>query len=231
MKRYRLFMVILSLILIFGLTQGCDKDNGEETTTPTTPTEPTPEPSPTPTAAPTCSLSPDPQIVRYGETSKLNITITGGPASGSFSPSSGGCGSFADSSGGSCTTASLTTPGENTFTLTVSNAGGTSTCSGKVYVGCENYRVWNDTGVISAFRIERISFADYCQINVANGSEITESVNERRLHKGKFIRRSQLASSCIGQIGTLSYDEAMNSDSKATGGDGDCRVNFTGSDR
>ena len=47
MKRYKLFLIVLPLFLIFGLTQGCDKDNGGDTTTTTTPTTPTPTATPT----------------------------------------------------------------------------------------------------------------------------------------------------------------------------------------
>lgn len=224
MKISKIFLIFLSLFLITGLTMGCD--SGDEETTTTTPTTPT-----TP-GAPTCSISPDPQIVRYGETSKLNITITGGPANGSFSPSSGECGSFTNSSGTSCNTASITTPGENTFTLTVAGTGGSNSCTAKVYIGCQDYRVWNNTGSSHDFTVDGT-----CSNDIANGSELTTTT--LRLNVGETITRHTPnfwpLSDCSGSsAATLTYDNAMNRDSKATGGDGDCQVYFTdtgGSDR
>lgn len=227
MKRNGLMSIFLALFLVAGLYLGCSSDGDDST--PTTPT--TEETTTTTAPTPTCSIVANPQIVRYGEKSTLNVTITSGPANGSFSPTSGECSSFTDTSSVSCETASLTTIGENSYTFTVSNAGGSSTCTANVYVGCQNYRVWNNIAVARSFRIERLSYADFCTGSVSSGSEITATVNERLLFKGKTMKE-YAGSSCSGSVlGTLTYDQAMNLDSLATGGDGDCRVNFVPPDR
>jgi prepilin-type N-terminal cleavage/methylation domain-containing protein len=178
------------------------------------------------TLPPTCALSASPGLVRYGETSTLNWSITNGPADGSFSPSSGTCTSFTSSSSGSCSTASLTTSGANTFTLTVTNAAGTSNCSTTLYVGCQAYRVWNNTGATYDFRVDGT-----CRNNINNNNEITTAA--LRLNPGETINRyAQNPGACPnGVLATLSYDQAMNADIIVNGGNGNCRVNFTGTDR
>jgi hypothetical protein len=239
MKSNGLKSMLLALFLVAGLYLGCSSDGDDSTPTTPTPTTTTTTTTPgattttttTPGPTPTCSIVANPQIVRYGEKSTFNVTITSGPANGSFSPGSGECSSFTDTSSVSCETASLTTSGENSFTFTVSNAGGSSTCTANAYVGCQNYRVWNNIAVARSFRIQRLSFADFCTGSVPSGSEITASVNERLLFKGK-IMKEYAAGVCGGAVlGTLAYDQAMNLDSLATGGDGDCRVNFVPPDR
>jgi len=173
-----------------------------------------------------CSISTDPQIVRHGETSTFNIMITGGPVNGSFSPSNGGCSSFTDSTGTSCTTTFLTMPGKNTFTLSVSNAKGSSSCFADVFVGCKNYRVWNNTGQNRDFIVDGT-----CRDFVGDGGEITTS--SLLLDRGETIKGYSLThTACMGSsTGSLSYDQAMSADIGVRGGDGDCQVNFTGSDR
>lgn len=218
MNKTVLPLLLSALVLTLGLSQGCSKDDE----TPTTPESVT---------APTCSIATNPQVVRYGEKSKLTVVITGGAANGSFSPASGACSSFTGSSGLECQTANLTTSGVNTFTLTVSNSGGTSTCTATVDVGCQTYRVWNNIALARAFVIQRPSYADFCNPNVASGAEITESVNERLLYKGKTMTEYS-AGTCSGAVlGTLTYDQAMNRDSKTLGGNGNCMVNFVFPDR
>jgi hypothetical protein len=164
------------LFLTLGLSQGCKKDD--------TPTAPTPVSA----SAPTCSIATIPDLVCYDEKSKLTITITGGLANGSISPASGGCSSFTGSSGLTCETAKLTTPGVNTFTLTVSNSGGTSTCTATVDFGCQNCRVWNNIAIARGFVTQRLSYGDFCDPSVATGAEITTTINERQLHKGKTMQ-------------------------------------------
>ncbi len=167
---------------------------------------------------PTCTLSASPGIVRYGETTTLQWTITNGPASGTFSPQSGTCTSFTNSNGGSCTTGGLTTQGANTFTLTLSPGG--NTCQVTVYVGCQNYRVWNNTGFRRDFGIDGI-----CK-RVNNNSEITDP---QYLNVGEYIEGFLTFDwSCAFPLGTLTYDQAMNAD---INGNRNCRVNFTGTDR
>jgi type II secretory pathway pseudopilin PulG len=172
--------------------------------------------------SPTCTLLASPGIIRYGETTQLTWTITNGPANGTFSPTSGTCTSFSGSTGGSCTTGALTTAGANTFTLTLSHGG--STCQVTVYVGCQDYRVWNDYGSRRDFSIDGT-----CK-RVNNNSEIT---NPQYLNTGEIIQRYGTQNqSCGGAVqATLSYDQAMNADVVINGGDGDCQVNFSGTDR
>lgn len=173
-------------------------------------------------APPACTLMASPGIVRYNQTTTLTWSITNGPANGTFSPTSGTCTSFSNSNGGSCTTGALTTAGANTFTLTLSPGG--NTCQATVYVGCQNYRVWNNTGGRRYFLIDGT-----CK-RVNNNSEIT---NPQYLNTGETIQRYNTQDwSCGGAVqATLSYDQAMNADVVINGGDGDCQVNFLGSDR
>ncbi|GBE00506.1 putative Ig domain protein [bacterium BMS3Abin07] len=177
---------------------------------------------------PTCTLLASPGIVAYGSTDALTWTITNGPANGTFAPSSGTCSSFLNSSGGNCTTAALTVPGLNTFNLTVTNVSGSSNCSVNVYVGCQNYRVWNDSGSTRDFLI---TSTGTCRANRGNGSEITQ--NTRRLTPGteidEFYAIGGFCSAPTGNI--LDYNTAMNADIVINGGNGDCRVNFSGTDR
>lgn len=229
MKKAVFPLLLFALFLTLGFSQGCSDDDTK------TPTEPeagttTPTPGPTPVTAPTCSIASS-QIVRYGEKNKFTVTITGGPANGSFSPASGACSSFTGSSGLECETANLTTPGQTTYTLTVSNSGGSTTCLAVVDVGCQTYRVWSNIAVTRGFRIQRPSYADFCKPSVASGAEITETVNERLLYLGKTMSQ-YAAGGCSGAVlGTLTYDQAMLWDIKTNGGNGNCRVNFVFPDR
>lgn len=173
---------------------------------------------------PSCTLAANPGIVRYGQTATLTWTITNGPANGSFSPSGGTCTTFSNSMGGTCTTAVQTTEGLRQFTLTVNNAFGSNNCSTIIFVGCQNYRVWNLTGATQDFTIDA-----FCRNNVGNNTEITQTTNNRYLNVGEtIIRHASTAGTCTSASAqTLSYDQAMNVDIGASGGDGDCQVNFT----
>lgn len=227
MKKAVMPLLLFALFLTLGLSQSCSDD---DTKTTTEPEAVTPTPGPTPVTAPTCSIATS-QIVRYGEKTKFTVTITGAPANGSFSPSSGACSSFTGSSGLECETANLTTPGVTTYTLTVTNSGGSSTCTASVDVGCQTYRVWNNIAVARGFLIQRLSYADFCKPTVASGAEITESVNERLLFVGKTMKQ-YAAGSCSGALlGSLTYDQALLWDVKTNGGNGNCRVNFVFPDR
>lgn len=171
---------------------------------------------------PTCTLSASPGLVIYKGAAQLTWSITNGPADGTFNPQSGTCTSFSGSTGGSCITAPLTTEDANTFTLTLSPGG--NTCQTTLYVGCQNYRVWNDFGARMDFRIDGT-----CK-RVNNNSEIT---NPEYLNTGETIERYGTQNqSCGGAVqATLSYDQAMNADVVINGGDGDCQVYFSGTDR
>ncbi len=167
-----------------------------------------------------CTLSASPGAIQSGNASTLNWSITNGPASGAYSPSSGTCSSFANSTGGSCATAALSS--RTAFGLTVSTAGGTGTCSTTIYVGHTEYRVWNNTGSRRDFTIDGA-----CR-RVNSGSEITTSSPLQRLNAGESIARYSTANgSCGGGVQeTLTYNSAIRADT-----DNDGQVNFTGSDR
>ncbi len=174
-------------------------------------------------APPMCTLVANPIIVPYNSTTNLTWTITNGPANGSWTGSPGGtCGSFSNSTGGTCTTSARTTPGANTFTLTVSNANGSGNCSATIYVGCDNYRVWNGLGGTRDFYLNT-----GCRNNITNNSEITQTGN--RLNPGGTITAYSSTGTCTTALGiVLNYNNAMNADIAINGGDADCQVNFTG---
>jgi len=173
--------------------------------------------------APTCTLSASPGLVPYNTSTTLNWTISNGPADATFSPQSGTCTSFPNSTGGSCTTANLSAPPcRQTFTLTVSNANGSSQCTTTVYPGMSEYRVWNDAGTRRDYRVDGV-----CR-RVNNNSEITTQTY--RLNPGENIIQYQSSNTtCTTQIDTLSYNEALEVDSYYGNCDG--ILNFSGSDR
>lgn len=174
-------------------------------------------------ALPTCMLVASPTIVPYNSTANLTWTITNGPVSGTWTGTPGGtCGAFSNSNGGTCITSARTTPGANTFTLTVSNDDGSSSCSTTVYVGCVNYRVWNRLGGRRDFYLN-----SGCRSNINNNSEITQVAN--RLLPGGSIQAYEQAGTCATPLGiVLDYNDAMNADIAINGGDANCQVNFTG---
>jgi hypothetical protein len=127
--------------------------------------------------------------------------------------------------GGSCTTAAQTTAGARTYTLNVTNAIGTSSCAATVYVGCQNYRVWNGFGGARDFRVSAVP-ATCREIN--NNVEITQAANRLNPPAGTIDAYAS-AGTCATALGIqLNYNNAMNVDIVANGGDGDCQVKFTG---
>ncbi len=178
-----------------------------------------------PAPVPTCTLTANPTVVTYNSTTNFTWTIANGPANISWSIAPGGtCTNTSNSTGGTCTSGNLTTPGTTIYTLTVSNAGGSSSCSATVNVGCQNYRVWNTTGNTYDFSVNGA-----CRNNVNNNSEITNNAN--RLNPGQNLIRLTNSGTCGGStIGQISYNNAMNADISANGGDGLCDVNYTSSD-
>lgn len=177
--------------------------------------------------APTCTLTAGSKVVDYNSTLGFTWTITNGAANGTWSPAPGGtCSSFTGSNGGSCTTGNLTTPppGANTFTLTVSNSGGSNNCSATVYDGCSGYRVWNQTGGTYDFLV-----AGTCYTGVGNGNEITNGTNQ--LNPGGTITRYRNGSSnCTKHVNeSITYDNAMQVDSVYYGGNGNCQVYYNSS--
>lgn len=169
---------------------------------------------------PTCTLSASPGVIQSGQASTLSWSVSNGPASGAYSPSSGTCTSFINSTGGSCGTAALSS--RTTLGLTVSTAGGTGACSTTVYVGRDAYRVWNNTGARWDF------MADGTCVRINNNGEITSTSAGRTLNSGETIYRYGTSNaSCGGVIqGTFNYSTAILADT-----DNDSQVNFTGSDR
>jgi prepilin-type N-terminal cleavage/methylation domain-containing protein len=85
--------------------------------------------------------------------------------------------------------------------------------------GCASYRVWNNTGLRRDFLIDGT-----CK-RVRNNREIT---TPEMLNSGETIERYNTSNStCGGGVqATLTYTQAISADS-----DGDCCVNFTGTDR
>lgn len=172
--------------------------------------------------APTCTLTANPTIVAYGGTTNFSWSITNGPANLTWSTAPGGtCTNTANSTGGSCTSGILNSPGTTIYTLTVSNAGGSTTCSATVNVGCANYRVWNETNNRFDFLI-----GGSCRNSISDGDEISTTV--LRLLPGQTITRfPRVPGNCRdAALGQISYDTAMYADIAVTGGDGDCRVNY-----
>ncbi len=171
---------------------------------------------------PTCTLTASTNIVPYNGTHGLTWTVSNTPTTATWAVSPGGtCGS-PSTSGGTCTTAARTTAGANTYTLNVSNANGTSSCSATAYVGCQGYRVWNQTGNIWDFRITNST----CRQNIANTSEITNGTPQ--LNTGESVSRYTTAGGgCSSAVqGSFNYTSAMNVDIVANGGNGDCWVNY-----
>jgi len=173
---------------------------------------------------PACTLTAGNSIVAYNGTNTLTWTVTGTPTSATWSASPGGtCGS-PNIAGGSCTTANQTTAGVRNYTLNVSNANGSGSCSAEFYVGCQNYRVWNARGARYDFRV-----GTQCANNSNNGSEITSAGSNRYLNTGETITQYTTNSgSCGGSTAggaTLTYTQAMSVD---IGGNRNCQVNFTG---
>lgn len=172
---------------------------------------------------PSCTLTASANIVPYNGTTGLTWTVSGTATSATWTTSPGGtCGS-PNPSGGSCTTAAQTTAGARTNTLTVTNAIGSSSCSTTVYVGCQNYQVWNQLGAQADFWV-----GTQCGNNINDNSEITSG--SRRLDPGETVQQLTNVGTCGGTAtGTvLNYNNAMNVDIVANGGNGNCRVNFTG---
>lgn len=177
--------------------------------------------------APTCTLSANPAIVAYNGTTSFTWSITNGPASGTWSIAPGGsCSSFSSSTGGTCTSGSQTSSGTTIYTLTVSNSGGSNSCSASINTGCANYRVWNATGATTDFIVNGT-----CRNNVGNGGEITTSTNRLLPPGTTSITRLSNSGTCGGTIqGAITYNQAMQADITANGGDGDCQVYYSTGD-
>ncbi len=172
---------------------------------------------------PTCTLVDSPHILPYNNTTTLTWTITNGPADGIWSSSPGGtCGDFTASNGGSCTTGNQITAGARTYTLTVSNATGSNTCSTTFYVGCSGYTVYNSTGDRRYFAVT----GSGC-VRVRDGNAITNN----SLNTGDTISRCSLTDfACSSPLGSINYTNAMNADILPNGGNGNCQVNYNNND-
>lgn len=173
---------------------------------------------------PTCTLTAGTSIVPYNGTTSLTWSVSGTATTATWITSPGGtCGS-PNPAGGSCTTAAQTTAGARTYTLTVSNADGSSTCSTTFYVGCVNYTVYNNTGGTRDFRVT----GSGCR-RVGSGNQIT--TNTYRLAPGETVTRYNTTNGTCGTaLGSIDYTAAMNADIEANGGDHDCSVYYNAND-
>lgn len=172
---------------------------------------------------PSCTLVAGSSIVPYSDTNTLTWTVTGSATSASWSwPSPGGtCGSSPSTSGGSCTTAAQTSAGARTYTLSVTNANGTNSCSATFYVGCQGYTVYNNTGSRRDFRITNSSCSRTSYRSAISGT----------LNTGETVTRYATNNrSCGSAQGAFGYTDAMNVDIVTNGGNGDCRVNYNSND-
>jgi len=170
---------------------------------------------------PSCTLMAASNIIPYNSTNTLTWTVNGTATGASWISSPGGtCGS-PNPAGGSCTTAAQTTAGARTYTLNVSNAAGSSSCSSTFYVGCSGYTVYNNTGSRRDFRITNSSCS-----RTNNGSAISGTLNT-----GETVTRYGTNNrSCGSAQGSFGYTDAMNVDILFNGGDGDCQVNYNSND-
>ena len=179
--------------------------------------------------SPTCTLTPTPSnIVAYNGTTGLTWTVTNSPTSATWTISPGGtCGSANLLANGSCTTGSLTTPGANTYTLTVANAGGSNQCSATVYVGCQGYRVWdNYDNNARPFLVT----GGTCVTGLTSGHEITNGTPQLKVN-GTVTRYSSGSSNCSATgRPSISYTTAMDADIAVNGGNGNCQVNYSTGD-
>jgi hypothetical protein len=170
---------------------------------------------------PICTLTAGTNIVPYNGTNLLTWSVSNGPATtATWTASPGGtCGS-PNPAGGSCTTAAQTTAGARTYNLTVTNASGSSTCSTTFYVGCVNYRVYNNTGGTRDFRVT----GSGC-LRIGNGNEITTTTY--RMDPSETVTRYNTNNTTCGTaLGSINYTAAMNADISYNGGDADCQVYY-----
>ena|GEM_PF-409163 len=186
--------------------------------------------------APGCTLAaaaPN-NIVAYSGTTGLTWTVTNSPTSASWTTSPGGTCGVPNAANSSCTTGALTTPGANTYTLTVTNSGGSNSCSVTVNVGCANYRVWDNYQANNNARpfsvVSPIGSQLLCTTGLQPGSEITNTAHELTSSggvDGHIDRYSSGDTGCAG-VGTLrgsiAYTDAMNADIGQYGGNGICCV-------
>jgi hypothetical protein len=169
---------------------------------------------------PTCTLTASANIVPYNGTTNLSWSVSGAATTATWTTSPlGTCGS-PNPAGGTCTTGTQTTAGLRTYTLTVTNANGSSTCSTTFYVGCSGYQVWNQYGDRRYFKVT----GSGC-LRIRDGNEITTTTY--RLNPSEtVIRYSTSDSSCGSALGEINYTDAMNTDIVPNGGNGNCQVDY-----
>ncbi len=98
--------------------------------------------------APTCTISADPNPVPSGNPTSLIWSITNGPASGNFVPSSGSCSNFTNLSSGTCRTNNISA--DTDFQLTVNNSNGAGACKVLVYADTTGVPIYNPQCVLQA---------------------------------------------------------------------------------
>ncbi len=105
---------------------------------------------------------------------------------------------------------------EKTFVLTLNPASGTESSS-----SCTEIQVWYSSGDKKDFSVD-----SWCHEEVDSGNEITDS--SHKLQSGQTITKySDKENNCSDSVSaTLSFSSAQSADS-----DGDCQVNFDGTDK
>lgn len=158
----------------------------------------------------TCTLTAPP--VNNNQSANVSVSISNGPTSGTFLPSTGACTSFTNVNSVNCQTAPLTL----NQLLSAQLANGNS-CSQKICVLKQSaYRIWNTTGQRRDFRTPNNS----CRL-VNNGQEITQ--NNNRITSGKTVTGYTSANgNCNGTIiSSVDYNQAA-----CTDDDGDGLINY-----
>lgn len=86
---------------------------------------------------PSCTLEASPNPVTTGNPTSLIWTVNNGPATATFSPTSGACGTFTNSYGGNCNTNNINA--NTTFQLSVTKGTDTGLCATTVYTTSQDF--------------------------------------------------------------------------------------------
>jgi hypothetical protein len=154
--------------------------------------------------------------VNNNQSATVTVSISNGPTSGTFLPSTGACTSFTNVNSVNCQTAPLTL----NQCLSAQLANGNS-CSKKICVLNQSaYRIWNTTGQSRDFRTPNNS----C-ILVNDGAEITQP-NDSITSGTSVTGYTSSDNTCNGFISSVDYNQAACTDDN---GDGTINYNAGGS--